>query len=45
MSCDSILDEKEVDCSVNYSVKFKYDYNMKHADAFANEVKSVTPYP
>ena len=44
MSCDSILDEKEVDCSVNYSVKFKYDYNMKHADAFANEVKSVTLY-
>ena len=44
MSCGSILDEKEVDCSVNYSVQFKYDYNMKHADAFANEVKSVTLY-
>lgn len=44
MSCDSILEEKEVDCSINYSVKFKYDYNMKHADAFANEVKSVTLY-
>ncbi len=44
MSCSAILDEKEVDCSVNYSVKFKYDYNMKYADAFANEVKSVTLY-
>ena len=44
VSCDAILDEKEVDCSVNYSVKFKYDYNMKYADAFANEVKSVTLY-
>ena len=44
VSCDTILDEKEVDCSINYSVKFKYDYNMKYADAFANEVKSVTLY-
>ena len=44
VSCDAILEEKEVDCSINYSVKFKYDYNMKYADAFANEVKSVTLY-
>ncbi|MBE6288451.1 MAG: hypothetical protein E7099_09775 [Mediterranea massiliensis] len=44
VSCDSILDEEAVDCSISYKVKFKYDYNMKYADAFANEVKSVTLY-
>lgn len=43
-SCDAILDEDDVDCSVEYRVKFKYDKNMKFADAFANEVKSVTLY-
>lgn len=43
-SCDSILGEEDVDCSVSYRVKFKYDNNMKFADAFANEVKSVTLY-
>lgn len=41
-SCDSILGEEDVDCSLEYRVKFKYDYNMKYADAFSNEVKSVT---
>ncbi|WP_288326323.1 FimB/Mfa2 family fimbrial subunit, partial [uncultured Phocaeicola sp.] len=40
-SCDSILDEDDVDCSVEYRVKFKYDYNMKYADAFSREVSSV----
>lgn len=43
-SCDNILGEDNVDCSVEYRVKFKYDKNMKFADAFANEVKSVTLY-
>lgn len=43
-SCDSILGEDEADCSVDYRVKFKYDMNMKFADAFANEVRSVTLY-
>lgn len=43
-SCDKILDEENVDCSTEYRVKFKYDKNMKFADAFANEVKSVTLY-
>ena len=37
VSCDSILGEEEVDCSVEYRVKFKYDYNMKYADAFSRE--------
>ncbi len=43
-SCSNILDEEMVDCSVEYRVKFKYDHNMKFADAFANEVRSVTLY-
>lgn len=43
-SCDSILDFEEGDCTVEYRVKFKYDYNMKYANAFANEVKTVTLY-
>lgn len=44
VSCDNILAEEEEDCSIHYRVKFKYDYNMKYADAFANEVNSVTLY-
>ena len=44
VSCENILEEEVVDCSVNYRVKFKYDHNMKYADAFANEVRSVTLY-
>lgn len=43
-SCGSILDEEDVDCSTEYRVKFKYDNNLKFADAFANEVKSVVLY-
>lgn len=43
-SCDSILNYDEGDCSVEYRVRFKYDYNMKYANAFANEVKRVTLY-
>lgn len=44
VSCDSILGEEDVDCSVEYRVKFKYDYNMKYADAFSREVGTVTLY-
>ena len=43
-SCDPVLSEEAEDCSVHYRVRFKYDYNMKYADAFANEVSSVTLY-
>ena len=43
-SCSNILDDEMVDCSVEYRVKFKYDHNMKFADAFANNVRSVTLY-
>lgn len=43
-SCDSILDFEEGDCSIEYRVKFKYDYNIDKVDAFAQEVKTVTLY-
>jgi hypothetical protein len=43
-SCDSVLDFKEGDCSYQYKVKFKYDYNMKYADAFHSLVSTVTLY-
>ena len=40
-SCNTIF-ESEGDCSVHYQVKFKYDMNMKFADAFPNTVPYVT---
>lgn len=43
-SCDGIIYDEEGDCEVTYQVKFRYDMNMKFADAFANEVKSVRLY-
>lgn len=43
-SCDSFIYDDEGDCSVIYRVKFRYDRNMKWADAFANEVTSVHLY-
>ena len=38
------LYEEEGDCSVHYRLKFRYDRNLKWADAFANEVSSVHLY-
>lgn len=43
-SCDSLIYDGEGDCSVNYRVRFRYDYNMKYADAFAHEVNVVSLY-
>ena len=43
-SCDNWLYEEEGDCSVYYRLKFRYDMNLKWADAFANEVSSVHLY-
>lgn len=43
-ACDNVIYDYEGDCSVNYKVRFRYDYNMKFADAFAREVNSVTLY-
>lgn len=41
-SCDSLIYDDQGDC--DYYVHFKYDYNMKWADAFAHEVNRVTLY-
>lgn len=43
-SCDESFFENEGDCSVKYRVKFVYDMNLKWADAFSSEVKSVNLY-
>ncbi len=34
----------EGDCNAYYKVRFRYDYNMKYANAFAHEVNSITLY-
>lgn len=43
-SCDSILEYNEGDCSTEYCIKFKYDYNMEEVDVFAQQVRTVTLY-
>ncbi len=43
-ACDNPIFDEEGDCSVVYKVRFRYDRNLKWADAFANEVKSVRLY-
>ncbi len=43
-SCDSIFYDDEGDCTVHYRLKFRYDMNLKWADAFAGEVSSVHLY-
>lgn len=43
-SCDGMIYEGEGDCSVHYRVSFRYEMNLKWADAFANEVTSVHLY-
>jgi hypothetical protein len=40
-SCDTVYDD-EGDCSATYKVRFRYDMNMKYADAFAHEVHAVS---
>lgn len=44
VSCDGFVYDYEGDCSVTYRLKFRYDKNLKWADAFANEVASVHVY-
>ena len=39
-----LIFEGEGDCGIYYRIRFKYDYNIKFADAFANEVNSVALY-
>ena len=43
-SCDSIIYDYEGDCDVTILAKFRYDLNMKWADAFPSEVTSVHLY-
>jgi Protein of unknown function (DUF1812). len=42
-SCESIYDG-EGDCTPKYLVKLKYDMNIKFADAFSNEINSISAY-
>lgn len=42
VSCDNLVYDDLEACEVEYRVKFRYDYNMKYADAFPHEVRSVT---
>ena len=44
VSCNSLIYDYEGDCSVTYRLKFRYDKNLKWADAFVNEVSSVHVY-
>ena len=44
-SCDDgFIYDEEGDCTVHYKLQFFYDMNLKWADAFSNEVKSVRVY-
>lgn len=43
-SCDNPIYDDEGYCETHYLVRFKYDYNMKFADAFSREVDAVTLY-
>ncbi len=43
-SCDSVIYDDEGDCSVNYQIQFIDDMNLKFADAFNEEVNSVSLY-
>lgn len=42
-ACSTVFDDRD-SCPVGCHIRFKYDYNMKWADAFANEVDQVSLY-
>lgn len=42
--CNGFIYEDEGDCDPTYKVRFRYDMNMKFADAFPQEVNAVTLY-
>ena len=42
-ACSGLIYDDPEDCP-EYRVNFRYDWNMKYADAFAHEVKAVTLY-
>lgn len=41
-SCDKVIYDGPGNCPI--SVRFRFDFNLKYADAFRNEVKSVAVY-
>lgn len=43
-SCDHSMFDYEGDCDVKHILRFRYDMNLKWADAFPSEVKSVNLY-
>lgn len=43
-SCSGLIYDGEGDCDPYYKVRFRYDWNMKFADAFPKEVLDVTLY-
>ena len=43
-SCNGLIYDDEGDCTPHYTVSFFYDRNIKSADAFKNEVNSVSLY-
>ena len=44
-SCQNgFIFEGEGDCGTYYRIRFRYDYNIKFADAFAAEVNSIALY-
>lgn len=42
--CNGLIYDDEGDCDPYYKVRFRFDYNLKKADAFAQEVNAVTLY-
>ena len=41
VSCESVFDDDLPECRTENRIVFRYDYNMKYADAFPAEVNSV----
>lgn len=45
VSCDkNFFEGEDNDCEVTYAIRFEYDMNLKWANAFPSEVKSVNLY-
>lgn len=42
--CGELIYDHDKDCEPRHRVRFRYDYNLKKADAFAQEVNAVTLY-
>lgn len=43
-ACDETFFDDEGDCDVHYLIRFRYERNLKWADAFPSEVNSVNLY-